>query len=106
MVQKKGGEMAGIKATNWFTLAATNPRAAITVGAGIIVLTLSYVIINLYNSNTKLYYKAVEAEENCNKEKIEIINTYIISQNNLIERYNTEIKTLYQKVADINKNLK
>jgi len=91
---------------NWFTLAVANPRAAIIVGSGIIIMTLSSVIVSLYKERKEMFQDMVIKEEACNKEKMDIYNNYILKYEELNARYSRKLDDLHDKVEELNKRRK
>lgn len=90
----------------WYTLVLTNPRAALNWVLGIIIVILGYVIMNLYHARNDLYLKVIEVETASNKEKIDLINTYILRQQEMNDKYSKKIEDLYEKISEINKNIR
>jgi hypothetical protein len=91
---------------SWFTLAVNNPRAAISVGAGIIIVILGYVIITLNGEKNTLNHNLLQQEVVCTKDKLDLINAYILRQQELNDRYTRKIEDLYEKINDINKHIR
>lgn len=91
---------------NWFTLAVANPRAAILVGSGIIIMALSSVIVSLYKERKEMFQEVITKEETCNKEKMDIYNNYILKYEELNARYARKIDDLYGKIEELNKRRK
>lgn len=92
--------------TNWFILAVNNPRAAILVGAGIIIVALSGVVVSLYKERKEMFQEMIIKEEACNKEKMDIYNNYILKYEELNDRYARKTNDLYDKINEINKRRK
>lgn len=91
---------------SWLTLVVTNPRAALNWVLGFFIVILGYVVMNLYTTKNELYIKVVEIQAKSNEDKIELINTYILRQQEMNERYTKKIEDLYGKINEINKSIR
>lgn len=91
---------------NWLTLVVNNPRAALNWVLGIFIVVLAYVVMNLYNARNDLYIKVIEIQTDSNKDKIDLINTYILKQQEMNDKYSKKIEDLYEKITEINIHMK
>lgn len=91
---------------SWLTLVVSNPRAALNWVLGVFIVVLGYVVINLYNTKNDLYLKVIEIQTISNKDKIDLINTYTLRQQEMNNNYSKKIEDLHEKINELNLKIK